>query len=171
MHKSMLEYIGVHEELDDFKLLFSLPHLPPFSGRRILNLPPIIPPKSALKAIVQKVESPGCPSVAEKGHGGVPREAVPYRGHLPYYSVMPKSPPLPSGLVRISNLPSHDTCRSHWKTFFKPSGLSFSFKENEMEFQFRDPQDRIFMKYVFLFFLLPVPAWCQISWGRGVLRM
>ena len=38
-----------------------------------------------------------------------------------------------------------------------------------MEFQIRDPQDRIFLKYA-LFFLLPIPAWCRISWGRGELR-
>lgn len=49
------------------------------------------------------------------------------------YLAMSKSPPLPSGLIRIPNFPSCDTCRSHWPTFFKPSGISFSCKESEMD--------------------------------------
>jgi len=50
--------------------------------------------KTVLEAIIQKVESPGCPSVAEEGHGDMLTEVTPCRGHLLYYSTMPKCPPV-----------------------------------------------------------------------------
>lgn len=72
--------------------------------------------------------------------------------------------------VRIPNLPSCDTWGRHWQTFFKPSGISFSFKEREMEFQVRVLQERIFLRDVFKFFLLPVLTGHHSSRGACVLE-
>lgn len=111
---------------------------------------------------VQKAASPG----SLHGAGACSRTLQ----RPPTRSRLKPGPSFRLSSVRIPNLLSCDTWGRHWQTFFKPSGISFSFKEREMEFQARALQERIFLQDVFMFFLLPVLTGHHSSRGACVLE-
>lgn len=124
------------------------------------NLPAIIPSKSALKSVVQKVESQGCSSMAQGRNGRCP---LMLRLAETPYCTTPKSLPLLLAVLEfhISSLVTPEGAIDRHS--LSPQEFTFSFKESEMEFQNRDPWDGVFLKYMFLFFLLLIPTCCQIS--------
>lgn len=147
-HKFVLRLMGIRKQsANSNPLLFFLATFTSFLRHR--NLLPIIPSKYALKARVQKVGSPGCPSMTEEGTGGKPTEVAPCGSLLPYLKTHP------SLWLRIRNFPFCGTCTRHWPTFFKPSGISLSLKESEIElFQIRVPQVEFFQRMCFCSFHL-----------------